>query len=308
MLAAPAVRSGFVRHRGVAVPPFSALTVRAVRVSPSFPCRSPGSWRRRPPDGVAGVPASGAGGATLASCSGLPPGLVPAPSAPAKVRSGPPRCCAGLRRLWAVNPSQRRRQTADLGASAVLRLLNDTLVSPRRRAVHPHQPRRPDLAQGQLHDPDRPTYRLVELRRSTFVLCALRRGPWRFPSNGRRVGFPSRGASARGLAFTLEDLVRLPVRSSASTRGPLRRPGPPPLRFVAPPALPARRIPVPVAVFWSARCRTSRTSSTSSRASTPARSAFAVSHDLDGLILSEPCELFHSHTLVGFVSPCSPSM
>jgi hypothetical protein len=37
----------------------------------------------------------------------------------------------------------------------------------------------------------------------------------------------------------------------------------------------------------------------------PLRSAFAVSHDLDGLLLLVPCDVFRSHTPMGFAFPVS---
>jgi hypothetical protein len=38
----------------------------------------------------------------------------------------------------------------------------------------------------------------------------------------------------------------------------------------------------------------------------PLRSAYAVSHDLDGLLLSGPCGVFRPHTPMGLLLPCAP--
>jgi hypothetical protein len=105
--------------------------------------------------------------------------------------------------------------------------------------------------------------------------------------------------------------LRSPSRTSSASRsvpkGPAsdgRSSGPvhPPLGFVAPSALPARRVHFPEQVVgWSSRSLP--VPAPRRGVPRPLRSASVVSHDLDGLLLSEPGGFFQPHTPLGFGLP-----
>jgi hypothetical protein len=121
---------------------------------------------------------------------------------------------------------------------------------------------------------------------------------------------------------------RIPSASGPRCRVGPRRPSlrhvPSPVGFVAPPALPARGIhfpawcvpPVslrrlsPPPVLRSCRRGSRRDGSTVPRRGvpTPLRSASAVSHDLDGLLLPGPCGVFRPHTPMGSGVPVPRSV
>jgi len=142
-------------------------------------------------------------------------------------------------------------------------------------------------------------------------------GPWRVPLDRRPVGYPSGWSSARGLALTLEDHVRPPVRGSGrageacpslqttsrEVPSPLRRsqPGESTSRSCAPGPSLAVGPDSPMNTTLPGHDRPVRDVGAGPRRGVPRplRSASVVSHDLDGLLLPEPCDVFRSHTSVG---------
>lgn len=138
----------------------------------------------------------------------------------------------------------------------------------------------------------------LHLRPFTF-----RYGPWCFSLDCRLVGFPSSGSSAHGLAFTLEDLGRVPGRFTRLVDENLPRipsflpsvffpfDAPSSKNLLPDPLLPA--FPCGFAFFFGSRrgfpC--------------PLRSAFVVFRDLDGLLLFEPCDVFRPLTSLRFFFP-----
>jgi hypothetical protein len=156
---------------------------------------------------------------------------------------------------------------------------------------------------------------LFWLAGSTFDLLAFQRGPWRLPNTCHLVGFPSRLFIAPGLSFTLEDLTRsfCPVHSIRRTIAadcPVQLPwGSSPLRRAQSGGSSSRQGPDDMSLFPAThplrRPGLLRTAYASPRHGFPhpLRSAFAVFHDLDGLIPPGPCDLFQPLTPMGFVVP-----
>jgi hypothetical protein len=146
----------------------------------------------------------------------------------------------------------------------------------------------------------------VRLRGPASVLSTLRSGPWRLPPDRATGRLPERCGS------TLLAL-RSPLRTSSASRvfSPVRRrppplpSDPPPLGFSAPAALPARGVRVPAP---PSRCGSLRRARALPRRGIPVprRSASAVSHGPDGLLLPEPGGVFRPLTPLGFASPRSP--
>jgi hypothetical protein len=127
-------------------------------------------------------------------------------------------------------------------------------------------------------------------------------GPWRLPADSlqsvaRLVVWHSWPfARPRGCRPLLRPCLR-PGR-----RWPLLRLVPPPVRFVASSTRPARGIHFPANRSHAGFHRPVPTSPRRGLP-TPLRSAFAVSHDLDGLLLLEPCGVFHPLTPLRFAFP-----
>jgi hypothetical protein len=108
-----------------------------------------------------------------------------------------------------------------------------------------------------------------------------------------------------------------PSRTSATSSPPLparARPltarfGFPPMSFFAPPTHQTRGVHFPAAPAPRTQARTltprylPRLVAGLPR---PLLSAYAVSHDLDGFLLPEPCSIFHLLTPMGFVLPAFP--
>jgi hypothetical protein len=147
--------------------------------------------------------------------------------------------------------------------------------------------------------------------------CTLRCGPWRLPAIRCPVGFPSGVGSVPGLASTLEDLAAVPVQPSGKVsdhrafRLSLLPSGSPPLRRSQSEESTSRRhLPAPVPPARLAPLRLSRDLPASPRRGgpIPLRSAFAVSHDLDGLPFPGPCGVFQPLTPMGFCFPLPRSI
>jgi hypothetical protein len=91
-------------------------------------------------------------------------------------------------------------------------------------------------------------------------------------------------------------------RFQSGERPPSLRRVRPPWRSAAPPALPTRGIHFPTRRSLAGSHRLAPVAPRRGLPH-PLRSVFAVSHDLDGLLLPEPCDVFRSHTPMGFGFP-----
>jgi hypothetical protein len=111
---------------------------------------------------------------------------------------------------------------------------------------------------------------------------------------------PFRLAATHGLSLTLEDLVRGSVRASRPTdKSQPFHASVLPWDFF-PFDAPSLRSPLPGGAFQP--CRHDAPASPRRGIPLPLRSASVVSHDPDGLPLLRPCDVFRSHTPLGFPS------
>jgi hypothetical protein len=154
---------------------------------------------------------------------------------------------------------------------------------------------RPDVA-GRLGFPAPPApLRPCDLDLGVFHRAAMGRLP-----------FP--WFTAHGLALTLEDPVCVLVRAAPRRHEHDPMPcEPPPVELSAPPTHPARGIHFPTRALRKPGSRRSQTTAQlmprRGLPKYPLRSAFAVSHGLDGSRLPEPCGLFQPLTPMGLVLP-----
>lgn len=126
-------------------------------------------------------------------------------------------------------------------------------------------------------------------------------GPWRFSAGGLPGSCLSVVVPLVALSHPRGSRSRPRPFLRIGSRSPFRRHVLPPVRFAASTTRPTRGIHFP-AVPYAPNNSVSR-GAASSRDSTPAWSAFAVFHGLDGLILPGPCGLFQPLTPMKFDCP-----